>query len=579
MNGGHGRRGAPTRYTGSVGADPEPKRRAGRLLVRVLGWSLPAALAAAAFLLVARARAEADLARAAQLLIEARPAEARPLLDAHRDSGRVGGRARAGLALAAALDGASATVDFAPPDLTPYRPRTLMDSALRRGAFDATERLARLARESGDPGAAAYEAAALVEKGDDRAAAALLAEFPGFATAPGLGQRLARVLEAHGAGATVTVTDRRGVLAGFLDAGGTFHPEPGGAADVIPAPALGAARAKGNRGVRLGTDFDLSATALAALGSERGSIVLIDLATGEVRAAVTDARTRASAGGTPAFEQAREPASILKIITTAAAIRAGHDADAEVRGMACNGSQRYRGGVLWCSYPAGPLTGGLKEAFAISCNIAFANLAVEIGWPAMVEELHRWGFDRPRDELPGVPTHRDGGHSAGRVLQTEGTERELASLGVGLDLTEITPLHAALLGSVLARGEMVEPALLSADDGVLGLSPRPVVHPAAHRLLEPAWVPLMQRALAGVVEEGGTAEGVAPETFPVVMKTGTASTPGLGYHVNYVGVGPMPHPKIAFAVRITNQPTSHRVRDAAQDVLANLLEALGRRAW
>ena len=41
----------------------------------------------------------------------------------------------------------------------------------------------------------------------------------------------------------------------------------------------------------------------------------------------------------------------------------------------------------------------------------------------------------------------------------------------------------------------------------------------------------------------------------------------------------MPHPKIAFAVRITNQATSHRVRDAAQDVLANLLEALGRRAW
>jgi hypothetical protein len=28
---------------------------------------------------------------------------------------------------------------------------------------------------------------------------------------------------------------------------------------------------------------------------------------------------------------------------------------------------------------------------------------------------------------------------------------------------------------------------------------------------------------------------------------------------------------------VTHQPTSHRVREAAQDVLANLLEALGRR--
>jgi peptidoglycan glycosyltransferase len=482
----------------------------------------------------------------------------------------MGARARAGLAVAAVLEGGTSSDDFPRPELSFYRPRVLMDAALRRGDFDVTGRLARFAREHGDTGAAVYEAAALVERGDDPAASEILGQSPGIAASPGLGGRIARVLEAHGTGATVTVTDRRGVLAGFFDAAGAFHPEPGGAADWIPSPALAAANAGERKGgVRLSMDFDLSATALEALGAERGSIVLIDLATGEVRAAVTDARTRAASGGTPSFEQAREPASIAKIMTTAAALRAGHDADAEVRGMVCKGSQHYGGGVLWCGAPGGPLTGGLKQALAISCNIAFANLAVEVGWPAMVDELHRWGFDRPRDEMPG----------AGRVLKTEGTERELASLGVGLDLTEITPLHAALLGSVLAGGEMAEPALVSADDGVLGLSPRPVAHPAPRRILEPAWVPLLQRALEGVVEEGGTAEGVAPESFPVVMKTGTASTPGLGYHVNYVGAGPLPNPRIAFAVRVTNQPTSPRVRDSAQDVLANLLEALGRRRW
>jgi hypothetical protein len=44
-------------------------------------------------------------------------------------------------------------------------------------------------------------------------------------------------------------------------------------------------------------------------------------------------------------------------------------------------------------------------------------------------------------------------------------------------------------------------------------------------------------------------------------------------------VGPLPHPKIAFAVRVTDQPSSHRVNEEARDVLANLLEALGRRPW
>jgi peptidoglycan glycosyltransferase len=236
--------------------------------------------------------------------------------------------------------------------------------------------------------------------------------------------------------------------------------------------------------------------------------------------------------------------------------------------MVCNGSHRYEGGILWCSYPAGPLTGGLKQAFALSCNVAFANLAIEVGWRGMVDELRRWGFDRAPEEVPG----------AGRVLKTQGTQRDLASLGIGLDATAITPLHAALLGSALATGAMPEPALLSAEDGALGLSPQKVPPRPPRRILEPDWVPRIQQALTGVVEEGGTAEGVAPESFPVVMKTGTASAPGLGYHVNYVGAGPLPHPTIGFAVRVTHQPTSHRVRDAAQGVLADLLEALGRRS-
>ena len=562
---------APVRRGRAQTTYPDVAPRRGRrpaIVGRLVLWALPVAMAALSAYVVGQARAAADVAVASELLGRGRPAEARTLLERHRDSRRFGATARAGLAVVAALEGSPVPDGFALADLEAFRPRLLMEGALHDGAFDAVRRLARLARDHGDASAAAYEAAALVERGDDDAARALVAQVPGLALTPGLGPRLVRVLDAHAAGATLTVTDRHGALAGFFDDGGAFHPEAGGPEDWVPPAALPAARATGGRrGVRLGADFDLSATALAALGPYRGSVVLIDLATGDVLAAVSDARTRASEGGTPAFDQRREPASISKIVTTAAVLRAGHDPDAEISRMVCNGSQHYQGGILWCSYPAGPLTGGLKEALALSCNIAFANLAIEIGWPGMVDELRRWGFDRPREEVPG----------AGRILQTGGTERELASLGIGLDLTEITPLHAALLGSVLASGEMPEPSLVSAEDGVLGLSPRPVARRPPRRILDPRWVPYLQQALTGVVEDGGTAEGVAPETFPVVMKTGTASAPGLGYHVNYVGAGPLPRPTIGFAVRVTHQPSSHRVREAAQEVLRALLEELGRK--
>ncbi len=539
-----------------------------RLAARALLWILPPALGSLAVVAVDRARAEADLAEAAERLAGSRVADARPLLERHRESGGFGPRARAGLAVIAALEGGAGPDGVTLPDLAFFRPRLLLDAALRRADFDGVLRLARLARASGDRGAAAYEAAALLEHGEDAGAREVLAGVPEAAWTPGIGPQLARVLEARALGAVLTVADRKGVLVGFVDATGAYRPTGDAMGDLVP-PAVREALHTGERGrgVRLGIDADLSAAALAALGPFRGSIVLVDLATGQVLSAVSDARTRQAEGGTPAFEQLREPASIEKIVTTAAALRTGHDPDAEVRGMVCHGSQRYRGGVLWCGSATGPLTGGLKEAFAVSCNIAFANLAIEIGWPGMLDELRRWGFDRPREDVPG----------AGRILRTEGTERDLASLGIGLDVTAITPLHAALLGSTLATGEMPEPALLSADDGALALSPRPIPPRPGRRLLAPAWVPVMQQALAGVVEEGGTAEGVAPASFPVVMKTGTASAPHAGYHVNYVGAGPLPHPTLGFAVRITHQRTSHRVREAAQEVLATLLEELGRR--
>jgi Penicillin binding protein transpeptidase domain len=552
--------------------DPASRRalrraRRRRLVLRAILWSVPLAVGVAASLAVARAREDADVGRAAALVILGQPSAARPFLKMRAGSRRVGARARAGLAVLAALDGRPAPEGFGDADLAAFRPAIAMDDALRRGDFEACRRVARLARSHGDAVAAGYEAAALLEGGDPAGASALLAAVPGLA-ARHPGRRLARVLDARAAGATLTVADRRGALAGFLDDRGSFHPEAGGPADWVPPAALDAVKAvRRGAGVRLSADFDLSAMALAALGSYRGTVVLIDLATGEVLAAVSDARTRAE-GGTPAFDQLREPASILKIVTTSAALRAKHDADAEVSRMVCEGARRYQGGTLWCSAPHGPLT-GLKEAFAVSCNIAFANLAVELGWPSMVDELHRWGFDRAASELPG----------AGHVLKTEGTERELASLGVGLDLTDVTPVHAALIASVLAGGVMPRPALVSAQDGALALSPRAIAPAPARRIMDLAWVKAMAEKLEGVVEEGGTAEGAVPPSFPVTMKTGTAAAPGVGYHVNYVGVGPRPRPRLAFCVRVTHQPTSHHARDAGYEVLSRLLADLGRRRW
>ena len=128
--------------------------------------------------------------------------------------------------------------------------------------------------------------------------------------------------------------------------------------------------------------------------------------------------------------------------------------------MTCTGSQRYGSGNLWCSYPGGRLS-GLGHALAISCNVAFANLGTRLGRAAVVDELRRFGFD---GDVPG----------AGHVLRPEGDERQLADLSVGLEATEITPAHAARMAAVFgAGGNMPGVFLVAAEDGAMGMSPRP----------------------------------------------------------------------------------------------------------
>ncbi len=49
---------------------------------------------------------------------------------------------------------------------------------------------------------------------------------------------------------------------------------------------------------------------------------------------------------------------------------------------------------------------------------------------------------------------------------------------------------------------------------------------------------------------------------------------GGGFHINYIGFGPMPGADIVFSVRVTNQRTSPRARKAGFEVTRRLLYAL-----
>ena len=539
--------------------------RASRDLRRIAAWGLVALAAATALAAWLALSACSDLSLGRERLLAGDTASADAVFARARRWPGASAAARAGRAVSAARAG-RATAEVVPlADLEALAPEALVLSAVEEGRLGAAGAVADLARQAGHPVGGLYAAALAFERGDEAKARAIAAQSPVPLASRGLGSRLVRVLEARDAGAHTLLFDRNGALGAVVGREGGIEADPGAApflAGVLERlPAL-----PGGGAARLSIDLGLSRVALEALGGLRGSIVLVEPRTGAVLAAVSDERT-AAAEGAAAFTQRREPASIAKLLTSAAAYRAGMDADVEIKRMTCGGVERYGGKPLWCSFAAGPLE-GLDHALALSCNVAFANLGTRLGAERMVAEYRLWGFDAAEGALLG---------SAGRVRAPPLDPRQVADLSVGLELADVTPLHAALLAAVVANdGRRPEPRLVTGSCGRLGLGDKPFPRSAARDVLEPALARRLRRAMEAVAGYG-TGAGLAPPGFPIAMKTGTSAEPGQGYHVNYIGMGPLPDPAVAFCVRVTNERTSPAVTRAARDVTRRLLAALAER--
>jgi peptidoglycan glycosyltransferase len=536
-----------------------------RDLRRLAAWGLVALAAATALAAWLALRASSDLFQGRERLLAGDTASAAAAFASARHWPGASTAARAGRAASAARAGRATAESVSLPDLEALAPEALVLSAVAEGRLEAAGALADLARRAGHPLGDLYAAALAFERGDEAEARALAAQSPVPLASRGLGSRLVRALEAREKDAHKLLFDRSGALVAIVGREGGIEAEPGtapllaGVLERLPAlPEGGAAR--------LSVDAGLSRVALEALGEHRGSIVLVEPRTGAVLAAVSDERT-AAAEGAAAFTQRREPASIAKLLTLAAAYRAGVDADVEIKRMTCGGVERYGGKPLWCTFAAGPLE-GLDHALALSCNVAFANLGTRLGSERMVAEYRLWGFDAGERALLGA---------AGRVHTPPRDLRQLADLSVGLELADVTPLHAALLAAVVANdGRMPEPRLVSGACGALGLRDEPLPLSAGRDVLERAIARRLRRAMEAVAQYG-TGVGLAPPGFPVAMKTGTAAEWGRGYHVNYIGMGPLPDPAIAFCVRVTNERSSPAVTRAARDVTRRLLTALADR--
>jgi len=318
-------------------------------------------------------------------------------------------------------------------------------------------------------------------------------------------------------------------------------------------------------------DIDLQDVAEAALrsqlsagGADWGTVVLMECATGEIRAMAN--LTRKADGSiiedyNYAVGMNLEPGSTFKLASLVTLLDDGgmelnHQIDTG------NGTAKISGVQVTDSHKGGGVL-TLKEIFEESSNVGFAKAVNELyaGKPSrFTSHLSEMGFDKPLElQIEGEPSP---------VLRTPGKSGwdggTLTRMAYGYTM-EITPLHTLAFYNAIANdGCMMRPLLvreLRQYGQTVRTYPTEVINSAVCSRRTLAKV---RECLEGVVERG-TAIVLSNDLYKVAAKTGTAqialakavpgakagytdASGGLHYLATIVGYFPADNPRYSMIV-------------------------------
>jgi len=212
----------------------------------------------------------------------------------------------------------------------------------------------------------------------------------------------------------------------------------------------------------LSLDSRLQAGAWYALNGRKGAVVMMDYETGEILCMVSSPSYDPLYG--PRWDSdgyfinrcigaAFVPGSIFKLVTLTAAVE--NLPDLTERTFTCQGSIEYYGEPVHCTGHHGVQT--IEQALANSCNVAFAQLAVELGGETIRAAAERLG-------AAGALPYGAGVTAAGRFdVAARGTTPEAWS-GIGQYNDLVTPYAMARLCAAIANGGVAHEGVLRAGE-------------------------------------------------------------------------------------------------------------------
>ena len=217
-----------------------------------------------------------------------------------------------------------------------------------------------------------------------------------------------------------------------------------------------------NTTLQLNVDAELNARAYAALGGQKGAVLMTNYKTGELLILVSapavdpsdpNAVPEDGAYINRALSASFVPGSVFKLVTAAAAIE--NIPDIEQRSFYCEGAITIAGVDIICS--DAHYTQSFEQALSNSCNVAFARIGIMLGQDTLARYVREFGF-LDRQVLDGIPT------AAGNFPLDFVGDPELGWASIGQSTDMICPYSLLRFVSAVANdGILCEPKLI--DDG------------------------------------------------------------------------------------------------------------------
>ena len=309
-------------------------------------------------------------------------------------------------------------------------------------------------------------------------------------------------------------------------------------------------RTNSGRTVSMTLDSALNAEALRALDGRNGAVIVMNYRTGEILCMVSaptfdPASPPSDITDNPALEgvfinraisSAFTPGSVFKLITAAAAIE--NIPDIYERFFECTGELQIGGGTITCPRAHGRIS--FEQAMTVSCNVAFAEIALELGSETLGTYVDRYGFT-DRISVGGINT------VSGNFDRAPDGSVNLAWSGIGQHRNTVCPATMLrFVGAIANDGVAVNMSILERN--------------MLFRVLPPGSTRIMSsdtaNKLSDIMNYSLHQSDAVNNSFPglnIHAKTGTAEVGGgQAPHAWFAGFITNPDFPLAFVVIVEN---------------------------